>query len=58
MKVTGVVRGAVRNATIVAHAPLTLLAIPKAIYLRHWHRTYDTKAFAALFQPPLVSAIS
>ncbi|MBN9307939.1 hypothetical protein [Devosia sp.] len=47
--VTGVVRGATRNATIVARAPLTLIAIPKDVYLRLWHRTYDTAAFAALF---------
>lgn len=47
--VTGVVRGAVRNATIVAETPLTLIAIPKDVYLRCWHRTYDAEAFARLF---------
>jgi hypothetical protein len=47
--VTGVVRGATRNATIFALAPMTLIAIPTETYLRHWHRTYDAAAFAALF---------
>lgn len=47
--VTGVVRGAARNATVVADQDVALLAIPKDVYLKHWHRTYDASAFAALF---------
>ena len=47
--VTGVVRGAARNATVEADQDVALLAIPKDVYLKHWHRTYDASAFAALF---------
>ena len=35
--VTGVIRGAARNATVVARQDLALLMIPKEIYLRQWH---------------------
>jgi hypothetical protein len=38
---TGVIRGAVRNATVVAHQPIQLLMIPKEIYLRHWYYPYQ-----------------
>ena len=38
---TGVVRGAIRNADIVARGRVELLAIPHEIYLRHWHRPFD-----------------
>lgn len=48
--VTGVIRGAVRNANVVAEQELTVLAIPKDIYLKYWHRTYDQEQFLALFQ--------
>ena len=37
---TGVIRGAVRNATVVADQPVELLAIPREVYLRHWHATF------------------
>ena len=47
--VTGVIRGAVRNATIVATQDLTLLMIPKDVYLKHWHHTYSPQEFAQLF---------
>ena len=36
---TGVIRGAVRNASVVAEQPLQLLIIPRSTYLKHWHRT-------------------
>ena len=48
--VTGVIRGAVRNANVVAERKLTVLAIPKGIYLKYWHRTYDQAKFQDLFQ--------
>lgn len=48
--VTGVIRGAVRNANVVAEQELTVLAIPKDIYLKYWHRTYDQNQFQNLFQ--------
>jgi len=48
--VTGVIRGAIRNARVVARNEVSLLCIPKPIFLKHWHFTYDQKAFAALFR--------
>ncbi|MEZ4644153.1 MAG: cyclic nucleotide-binding domain-containing protein [Chloroflexota bacterium] len=39
--VTGVVRGANRNATVVADQKLQLLMIPKSVYLQHWHHTHS-----------------
>ncbi len=47
--VTGVIRGAVRNATILATQDLTLLMIPKDVYLKRWHHTYSPQEFAQLF---------
>lgn len=38
---TGVIRGAVRNATVVAARDLTLLMIPRDVYLQHWYRPYS-----------------
>jgi hypothetical protein len=37
---TGVIRGAVRNARVVAEQAMVVLMIPKDVYLRHWHHTY------------------
>ncbi|MGH2390737.1 MAG: hypothetical protein ACRDIE_21255 [Chloroflexota bacterium] len=37
---TGVIRGAVRNATVVTGRDITLLMIPKEVYLRRWHYPY------------------
>jgi hypothetical protein len=47
--VTGVIRGSVRNADVVADQDLTLLTIPRDVYLKYWHHTYDQTAFAELF---------
>jgi hypothetical protein len=41
--VTGVIRGAPRNATVSADSPVQLLAIPKDVYLRFWHSTYTVQ---------------
>jgi CRP-like cAMP-binding protein len=38
--VSGVIRGADRNATVVAGQEVELLVIPREVYLRQWHRTY------------------
>ena len=38
--ITGIIRGAARNATITAQTPVTLLMIPREVYLNEWHRTY------------------
>lgn len=48
---TGVVRGAVRNATVVADRELALLIIPKATYLEHWHRPYTAAELRELLAP-------
>jgi hypothetical protein len=51
---TGVIRGASRNADVVATAQVALLAIPAAVYLRHWHRPYATaELFRKLGYPRL-----
>ena len=44
---TGVIRGAARNATVVAETALQLLMIPKNVYLRHWHQTHTPATFRA-----------
>lgn len=47
--VTGVIRGSIRNADIIAEQDITVLAIPRDVYVEFWHRTYDQSAFADLF---------
>jgi hypothetical protein len=47
--VTGVIRGSIRNADVVAETNLTLIAIPKDVFLKHWHHTYSAQEFAQLF---------
>jgi hypothetical protein len=42
---TGVIRGAERNADVVAEQALHLLMIPGTIYLRHWHQTHTPESF-------------
>ncbi len=44
---TGVIRGAERNATVQADNPVTLLMIPKEVYLRHWHHPYSASELVA-----------
>lgn len=43
--ITAVIRGSVRNATVVAEEEVTLLMIPQEIYLNHWHKTYNLDEF-------------
>lgn len=38
---TGVIRGSVRNATVIADREVHLLMIPKETYLRYWHAPYS-----------------
>jgi hypothetical protein len=47
---TGVIRGAPRNATIEAETPVQLLMIPKTVYLRYWHHTYQQAQFVQRLQ--------
>ena len=42
---TGVIRGAARNSSVAADRDLELLAIPKGVFLDHWHAAYDQAAF-------------
>lgn len=43
---TGVVRGAARNAEVVAKTDLALLAIPRAVFLESWYFTYGPETLA------------
>jgi hypothetical protein len=47
--ITGVIRGAVRNATVVTEQDVALLMIPKEVYLREWHHTYGAAELTQLF---------
>ena len=50
--VTGVIRGAARNAEVRAERDVALLAIPKGVFLDQWYSTYDRRSFADLvFRP-------
>lgn len=48
---TGVVRGAMRNATVVAEGELPLLIIPREVYLERWHRPYTAAELRRLLAP-------
>jgi hypothetical protein len=43
--ITAVIRGAFRNATVVAEEDADLLMIPQEIYLKYWHHTYTLDEF-------------
>ena len=43
--ITAVIRGSVRNATVIAEEEVKLLMIPQEIYLQYWHHTYDLNEF-------------
>lgn len=53
--VTGVIRGSVRNATVVAEEDASLLMIPQDIYLNHWHQTYNLDEFLEWMQCEIAS---
>ena len=46
---TGVIRGDVRNADVVAEKDVSLLMIPKEIYLRYWYAPYSPDELKSLF---------
>lgn len=48
--VTGVIRGATRNATVVAHDHLRLLVVPRGAYLRDWNRVHTPESFLAALE--------
>jgi hypothetical protein len=43
---TSVIRGDVQEARVTAEKDIRLLMIPKEIYLKHWHDTYNLAEFA------------
>jgi hypothetical protein len=45
--VTGVIRGAERNATVVAERAAHLLAIPRTVYMRFWHFAHTAASLRA-----------
>jgi hypothetical protein len=51
---TGVIRGGIRNADIHAAEAMTLLAIPRRVFLDHWYFTYAPAEFASVLRcdPP------
>lgn len=55
--VTGVIRGAPRNATVVAEKPLSLLIIPKGVYLREWYNVHTPETFLSFVQAASTSPI-
>jgi len=46
---TGVIRGDVRNADVVAEKNVSLLMIPKEIYMRYWYAPYSPDELKLLF---------
>jgi HEAT repeat protein len=49
--VTGVIRGAMRNASIVAEEEVQLLMIPREVFLKRWHFTYSFKELIDRLSP-------
>lgn len=45
---TRVIHGSVQEATITTEKDITLLMIPKEIYLKYWHDTYSVEEFLAI----------
>ena len=46
---TGVIRGDIRNADVIAGQDVSLLIIPKDVYLRHWYAPYSYEELKTLF---------
>ena len=47
---TGVIRGAVRNATVVSESSMQLLMIPKGVYIREWYSVHTPQSFLAALE--------
>lgn len=45
---TGVIRGDIRNADIIAEQPVSLLILPKEVYLRYWYEPYSPSELKSL----------
>ena len=48
--VTGAVRRAERNSTVIAHADLLVVMIPSAVYIAEWFKPLTAEAFVRLLQ--------
>lgn len=46
----GVIRGDIRNSTIVAESTVKVLMIPKEVYLEFWHFTYSEDEFTQMLK--------
>jgi len=49
--VTGVIRGAVRNSSVVAEQSVRVLMIPKSVYMKRWHRTLSPDELRRMLAP-------
>ncbi len=47
---TGVIRGAARNATVIAESSMQLLMIPKGVYIREWYSVHTPQSFLETLQ--------
>lgn len=54
---TGVIRGSIRNARVMAEHDVELLSIPKEVYLKHWYRPYTVHEFTALCAQGTIQAM-
>jgi hypothetical protein len=45
---TGVIRGAVRNADVIAEQEVELLMLPQEVYLKYWHHPYTAEELRQL----------
>ena len=45
---TGVIRGALRNARVIAEHDVELLSIPREVFLSHWYTPYTVQEFTHL----------
>ncbi len=53
---TGVIRGDLRNATVVAENALDVIIIPREIYMAHWDTAYSEAEFVGLLNTGKISA--
>lgn len=52
---TGVIRGDIRNATVVANEDMEVIIIPKEVYLKYWHTTYNAEEFKQIIEKRFLS---
>ncbi len=46
---TGVIRGSIRNAHVFCEKPVSLICVPKNVYLDHWYNPIPTKNIQAVW---------